>query len=147
MKVMLLSDVRKVGRKGEVKDVAEGYARNFLLANKLAEVATPAVLARLKQQQDKRQVEGKLARAHWERIAAELKGKPFTIKVKSSAGKLFGSIGPKEIAVELAKEGIELEEKCFAKTHIRTTGEHNILLALGEGVKAELKLIVEDLGE
>ncbi|HMN19483.1 MAG TPA: 50S ribosomal protein L9 [Candidatus Moranbacteria bacterium] len=144
MKVVLLSDVRKVGRKGEVREVAEGYARNFLLANKLAEVATPAVLARLKQQEDKRKVDTKLAQAHWEQVARKLAEKPLTIKAKAAAGNLFGSIGPKELTAHLAKEGINLEEKVFGKTHLRTLGEHRLEVVLGGAVKAVFKIIVEE---
>ena len=113
MKVILLADVDKIGKKDQVLEVKEGYGRNYLLARKLAVEATPANLKELKR---KKAAE---AKAEAEELAQKLKGATVTVSVKcGDGGRLFGAVTNKEIAERLEKEHklkidkrkIELEE-------------------------------------
>lgn len=119
MKVILLADVDKIGKKDQVLEVKEGYGRNYLLARKLAVEATPANLKELKRQEDIRAKKAAEAKAEAEELAQKLKGATVTVSVKcGEGGRLFGAVTNKEIAERLEKERklkidkrkIELEE-------------------------------------
>ena len=113
MKVILLEDVKSLGKKGQIVDVSDGYARNFILAKKLGLEATSKNLNDLKL---KKAHEDKLAAQRLQEakdFAAKLEGLQVTLKIKAGeGGKLFGSISSKEIA-EAAKEqlGLEIDKK------------------------------------
>jgi len=144
MKVIFLEDVKNVGKKGDIKEVAEGYARNFLLAKNLAELATTKTIevaeknkaAQVKIQQEEltrlKDLEGKLK-------SANLK-----IQGKGEKGKLFGSITVKNIVSVLSKAGFNVPEKnIHLKEHIKTIGEHEAEIDLGHGMKTKIKIVVE----
>ncbi|KKT94936.1 MAG: ribosomal protein L9, large subunit ribosomal protein L9, partial [Parcubacteria group bacterium GW2011_GWC1_45_14] len=97
MKVVLLQDVKKIGKKGEIKDVSDGYARNFLLAKGLGVAATPAAIEKVKQQENKQKQELEQKKDTVRKLASSLDGKAVTIKVKAKDGKLFGSVTAKDI--------------------------------------------------
>ena len=109
MKVILLEDVKSLGKKGQLVDVSDGYARNFILAKKLGLEATPKNLNDLKL---KKAHEDKLAAQRLQEakeFAAKLEGLQVTVKIKAGeGGKLFGSVSSKEIA-EAAKEELGLD--------------------------------------
>ena len=114
MKVILLSDVKKVGKKGEVKEVADGYATNFLIARGLAVKSSDKSEEILQKQKDQ---EAKDDEARKEKAIA-IKNKLDTIKlefkVKSKEGKVFNSISTKTICEELGKKGIHVDKrKCI----------------------------------
>ena len=143
MQVIFLQDVKNVGKRGQIKNVPDGYARNFLLARKLAAVATPAAIASAKQEDDKKKVQLALGKQSVQKLAAEIEGKKITIKARAKDGKLFGSITAKEIAQEIKKIGIEIAEKSIAADHIKELGEKKVTISLDFGVKATVILIVE----
>ena len=146
MKVIFLEDVRNVGRRYEVKDVADGYARNFLFPNKLAEPATPGALKKLEalkaaQEKDEREL---LARLH--EIARTLKETKLEFELKADkTGAVFGSVNKESILKALrdhgfiTKERVELE----LKYPIKEIGEHTVVVDLKKGVKAELRIVVK----
>lgn len=148
MKVILLEDVKKVGKKGEIVEVSDAYARNVLLRQKSAVEATGVNLNTLK-----------LQKANEEKVAAEnladakaLKEKiektTVVLKLKAGeGGKLFGAVSGKEIA-DAAKEqaGIEIDKKKIVMENaIRSVGDMSVTVKLHPQVKAELKVKVEAL--
>lgn len=143
MQVIFLQDVKNVGKKGQIKNVPDGYARNFLLARKLASVATPASVAHLKQEDDKKKMQISLEKQEIQKLASAIEGKRITIRARAKDGKLFGSITPKEIALEIKKNGLAIPEKAIAAEHIKDLGEKKIIISLDFGIKASIILVVE----
>lgn len=148
MEVILLEDVKNVGKKGDVVKVNDGYARNVLIKKKLGLEATGKNLNDLK-----------LRKANDDKIAAEnlaaareLAGKIEEAKIKiaikmGSGGKSFGSVSSKEIAEEVKKQ-LDLEvdkKKVQLKDAIKTPGDYDVKIKLHPQVTASLKVIVEGL--
>lgn len=144
MKVVLLQDVKSLGKKGDVCEVSEGYARNFLLGKKLAVEATAANLNTLK-----------LQKANADRIAAEqlaeaqataerLSAVTATVAIKAGEnGKTFGSVSAKEIAQALAEQGIEVDrKKIVLPDPIKEFGTFDIRIKLHKDVAAAVKVNV-----
>lgn len=145
MKVVLLADVKKVGKKGDVVDVSDGYARNFLLAKKLGVEATNAAIndVKLKKASDDRKRAEELAEA--KELGARLKEMSITLKMKAGeGGRTFGSISTKEIA-KAAKDQLELtldKKKMVLKEPIKSLGNHIITVKLHPKVTSELTVKV-----
>lgn len=139
MKIILLTEVKNLGKQGEIKEVAEGYARNFLLARKLADVATAEVITKAEKGKKEAAAQAAAARTALEKIAEKIKSRDFKIGAKAKGEKLFGSIGPREIAEVLKKEGFSMAEAgVLLKEHLKTTGVHKVTLDLGEGVRGTM---------
>jgi len=111
MKVILLKDVEKLGREGEIKEVAEGYARNFLLPQNFAKPATDQAIQEVELKKEKKTKSDQLELAEAQKIAEQLDGRELFIKVKEKEGKLFGSVNEKTIAKNFADEGLKVEPK------------------------------------
>ena len=148
MKVILLEDVKTVGKKGEVVDVNDGYARNCLLKKKLGIEATPKALndLKLKNANDEklRQEEYEAAQV----FAKEMEGKVVEVKLKSGKdGRTFGSISSKEIAEAAKKQlGYELDKKKMTMPEaIKSLGTYNIPIRIHPKVTAELKVKVTEM--
>jgi large subunit ribosomal protein L9 len=138
-----------VAKAGELKEVADGYARNFLLKTGSAEEATPANMSKFEAHKASEQYKFDTEKANAEQVAAKLKGKTLTIKEKAGAGgKLFGSIGTKEISALLKTEmSLEIDKKQLsADETIKAFGCYKIKAKLFKGVVAEFTLKVEELG-
>ncbi len=147
MKVILLEDVKSLGKKGQLVDVSDGYARNFILAKKLGLEATPKNLNDLKL---KKAHEDKLAAQRLQEakeFAAKLEGLQVTVKIKAGeGGKLFGSVSSKEIA-EAAKEQLGLDidkKKLVLQNQIKAIGTTSVAVKLHPQVTGELKVIVQE---
>ena len=147
MKVILLEDVKSLGKKGQLVDVSDGYARNFILAKKLGLEATPKTLNDLKL---KKAHEDKLAAQRLQEakeFAAKLEGLQVTVKIKAGeGGKLFGSVSSKEIA-EAAKEQLGLDidkKKLVLQNQIKAIGTTSVAVKLHPQVTGELKVIVQE---
>ena len=147
MEVILLQDVKALGKKGQVVKVNDGYARNFILPKKLGLEANSKNMNDLKLQKAN---EEKVAVEHLaaaKALAAELKDKEVVLSLKlGEGGKTFGSISSKEIA-EAAKSqlGYELDKKkIHLKDSIKTLGVHNVELKLHPQVVGELKVKVTE---
>ena len=144
MKVVLLQDVKALGKKGDVVEVSEGYARNFLLTKKYAVEATPANLNTLKLQKanaDKIAAE-QLAEA--KDIAAKLEKVSVSVAIKAGEnGKTFGSVSSKEIAQELEKQGLEVDKKKIVLPDpIKEFGKYEVKVKLHKDVQANVKVNV-----
>lgn len=144
MKVVLLADVKKIGKKGEIKDVSDGYARNFLLAKKLAEIATPVAVAQVAKQEAQRKAEEAQQLEQQKKQLVSLKGVDVVLKAKSKGGRLFGSITPKNVAAALMQAGHVVSEKAISAGHIKELGKHEVKIDFGQGLKTTIILIVEE---
>ncbi|GMQ62999.1 50S ribosomal protein L9 [Vallitalea maricola] len=148
MKVILLEDVKKVGKKGDLVNTSDGYARNFLFPKKLAVEATKSSIndMKLKKQSEMRRQEELLEQA--KELAKEIKGSEVTIKVKAGdGGRIFGSVSTKEIT-KAAKEQLSFDidkKKMQLKEPIKSLGTHIIPIKLNAKVKTELKVKVQEL--
>ncbi|KLO24868.1 50S ribosomal protein L9 [Marinitoga sp. 1155] len=148
MKVMLLKDVAKVGKKGEIVKVSDGYGRNYLIPRKLAVEAKEGEIKHVKKIQEiKKEVKQKRKEKN-EKLLKQLQERVYKIKIKSgSNGKLFGSITANDIA-KLIKEStnIDFDKRWFAeKVNIKEIGLYTLKIKLPEGVKGDIKLKVEPL--
>lgn len=144
MKIILLADVKNLGRKGEVKETSDGYARNFLFPKKLAQTATPEIVKQAEAQEKQRREKEAEEIGKKKKLAESLHGKKFVLKAKDKKGKLFGSITAKQISEKLAENGFVIWEKCLnISKPIKELGEHKIKIDLGDGIVAEFDLIVE----
>lgn len=148
MKVILQQDIRGKGKKGQMIEVSDGYARNYMLPRKLAVEATVDNVNTMrmtdKANQEKRQKEREEAFA----ISQRLKSVEVVLRAKGGgAGRLFGSVTSQEIAEAVKKqEGIELDKrKIVLDEQIKTVGTYTIRVKLGYEITAELKLKVEEL--
>jgi len=147
MKVILLKDVKGVGKKGDVINAADGYARNFLLPRKLAEQATD-VSMHILQNQKETERRKKLAEVEAaQMLASELKGKEITLTVKSGEnGRLFGSITGKDIAEELNKQtGLDIDKKKIVVDNIRQLGGYEVEVKLYPEISTKIKVIIKGL--
>ena len=147
MKVILLQDIKGVGKKDQVINANDGYARNYLFPKKLAVEANAGNLTNLKSKQDSNQYRKDLQKEEAIKIADKLKGLTVQIKVKAGEnGKIFGGVTSKEIAENLkTQHGIEIEKKKIILTEtIKTLGTVNVDIKLYEGVTAKLKVQVVD---
>lgn len=140
MKVILKADVKKVGKKGQLVDVSDGYARNFLIAKGLAVQATERSMEILDNQKE----EARLREKELEKKAIELKEKLATMKfefrVKSGKeGRVFGSVSTKQIVSECAKRGITIDKKKIIDTQpISSLGTTRVKVELYKNVIGEI---------
>lgn len=147
MKVIFLQDVKDVATRGEVKDVADGYARNFLLPHQLATLATKEALDALEAERRAREkdAEDDLARA--EALAAKLDGFEVMIRSKASpSGTLYAAITPERVAEELNRRGFRVNRDAVtlaAGVALKEPGEYEATVQLDHGLEADIKVIVE----
>jgi len=146
MKVILLQDVRGQGKKGELIDAAEGYARNFLLPRKLAVPATPDAINTMKLRDSAKRREEAENRAAAVAAADALRGKTIRIAAKGGAGgKLFGAVTGKEISEALgAQLGVEVAKQQLVLDPIKTFGAHEVKAKLGYEVSASFSVEVTE---
>lgn len=146
MKVVLLQDVKSLGKKGELVSVSDGYARNFLFPKALAKEANAQAMNELKnaEQSKKYKLDTQIAAA--QKAKAELEGSKFVIKAKAGeSGKLFGSITPKEISAEIKRQkSLDVDKRRIVlKDDIKTLGEYEAEIKLYSGISAEVTIAVE----
>lgn len=143
MKVILLQDVRGIGRKYDIKEVSDGYARNFLIVRKLAEAAVPATINKLKVQKENWEKQTVDLREKLKKIQETLEDNPLIFKLKmGNKGNVFGSITKKEIEDKL-KELDKTPVGVVIKESIKILGDHQIEIDFGRGVRGDVKLRVE----
>ena len=147
MKVILLADVKKVGKKDQTVEVSDGYANNFLFPRHLAVPLSKKSAEVLENQQEERKEQAAKMKADAEELAKKLEGITLTFKVKTGReGKLFGAVSLKQIAEELAKLGIEIDKRKFVdKGPLDELGYYHIGVELYKGVIG--KVHVEIKGE
>ncbi|MBR5806028.1 MAG: 50S ribosomal protein L9 [Oscillospiraceae bacterium] len=146
MKVVLLQDVKDIGKKDQVVNVSDGYARNFLLPRKLAKEATTAAMNDVKAKES--------AKAHHKReevkaaneLKAKLDGKEVTIKAKAGKeGKLFGAVTSKDVAAALkAQHKMDIDKKKIVMKDIKTFSRVDVEIKIYPEIQAKITVIVEE---
>lgn len=145
MKVILQKDVKNLGKVGELLNVADGYARNFLFPRKLAQEATEKRVSEWEHLKRVAEIQKKKANAEREALLGKMKG--ISVKFKSSAGdsdKLFGAITTADISKELEKLGFSIDRRdIHLEEPIKMLGQHKATIKLGEGLQSDLQVVVE----
>ncbi|MDU5107323.1 MULTISPECIES: 50S ribosomal protein L9 [unclassified Clostridium] len=143
MKVILLQDVKKLGKKGDVIEASDGYARNFLFPRKLAEEATNANMHVLnaKKENERKKKLAELEAA--QKLAADLKGKEVKIEAKGNNGRLFGAITSKDVAELINKEyKLSIDKKKIVMDTIKVAGSYDIEIKLYPEVSTKMKVTI-----
>lgn len=146
MKVILLSDIKNVGKKDEILNANDGYARNFLFPKKLAVEATPDNLKKLKDRKDSQAHKKELDKEQATKTAEKINKLELNLKVKAGEnGKIFGGITAKEISEELKKQSnIEVDKKKIVLAeNIKTIGRFSVDIKLYEGITAKLTIDIK----
>lgn len=145
MKVILQQDVKKVGSKGDVVEVSEGYGRNFLLPKKLAVEATAANLETAKQKANSAARKKQQAADEARLLAAQLEKVSVKVAVRiGEGGKLFGSVTGKDVADALAKEhGIDVDRrKISLKSEVTGAGEYEAVIKVHPEIQSTIRVLV-----
>ena len=144
MRVILKRDVKGLGREGDMKEVKDGYARNFLLPSGAAMVADRGAIANWERHRDKREERERNVRSDAEAAAERLRGLTLEVPVKAGErGRLFGAVTSHQIADLIHREGIELDRHALhLREPIKTLGEHRIDVRLMPGVEATVTVNV-----
>ena len=143
MKVILLDNIKGVGKKDEIINASDGYARNFLFPKKLAVEANNENLSKLKSKKQSEQYKKDVDKANAEKMAKQLDDITLSIKVKAGEnGKIFGGVTSKEISEELNKQyKLEIDKKKIVlNENIKNIGSFDITVKLYEGVTGKLKV-------
>ncbi len=145
MKVILTQDIKSVGKKGQIIDASDGYARNFLLPKKMAVLADATNLNELKTKQDANKYKRDMTMANAKELSEKMKDYELVFKIKAGEnGKTFGSVTAKDIAEQLNKKYfVEVDKKkvCLDDA-IKTLGVFNIEIKLFEGISGFIKVNV-----
>ena len=146
MKVILLQDVKGKGKKGQMLEVSDGYARNFMLPKKMAIEATPDAINTMRM--NDKATQERIAREKAEALATSKKLREMTVVVKAKgggAGRLFGSVTNAEIADALAKQGVKLDKrKIVLNETIKSVGTYTATCKLGYEINAPLTVKIEE---
>ena len=148
MKVILTADVASLGKSGDLKDVAEGYARNFLIARRLAVPATGGAYRAWQHDVASREEKRKREREEAEIAAQRISSTTLTMGVKvGEGGKLYGSITAKDIADALGRRGIVVDRhKIDLEEPLKTLGTYRVAIKVMPGVVPEVTVVVEPKG-
>jgi len=147
MKVLLIKDVKSLGKKGEIKEVKDGYGQNFLIGKGMAKLATPDVVENWKAEHARMEQELKDTLARLAKEEKELGEKNIIIKKKLAPAGIQGSVGKDDIAKAIKEQmNIEIDKKIVElKKALKTVGEHKVDIKLGHGIHATVT--VEIVGE
>lgn len=145
MKVIFLKDVKNVAKANEIKEVKEGYARNYLFKNNLAVEATKENLDKLNKKLEKIAATEEQRLLNAKKLAEQLKTVEVKMKKKAGEkGRLFGAITSSDLADEVNKFGIQLDKKLIdMKNPIKEVGIHIVDVNIYKGIKGQLKVVVD----
>lgn len=148
IRILLKKDVRGIGRKGEIKNVADGYFRNFLMPHDLALPVTDQVLKKVEEEMKQKETAKAKNKSAAEKLAEKLRDYSITIKsTMDEKGHLFGSVTADIIEQELKKKGFDIKElhgKVVTDKPLKMKGVHRAVLQFPEGVTAECTVIIEN---
>jgi len=144
MKVILKHDVKGLGREGDLKEVKDGYARNFLLPTGKAVMADTGALKNWERHREERDERDRAEKADAEAIAEKLRELKIEIGVKAGErNRLFGSVTNREIAEMIAREGISIDRHAIhLREPIKTVGDHRVDVRLGHGIDTQVTVTV-----
>lgn len=142
MKIIFLKDVKKQGKKGEIKEVKDGYAMNFLVKNGYAVPATSTGVNRLKKEQAEAELQESLKIKDCEQMKEQLEKMTIEIPVKTGEmDRVFGSVSSKQIVTELQKKGMKIDKKMVSMSDSLTSlGVHEVTLVLHKQVSVTIKV-------
>ena len=146
MKVILLQDVRGKGKKGQMLEVSDGYARNYMLPRKIAMEATPDAVNTMRMNDKATQERQARERAEAMKLAKRMKAMTLTVYAKGGvAGRLFGSVTSQEIADALQAQGITLDKrKIVMDDPIKNVGTYTVRCKLGYEITAQLTVQIQE---
>ncbi len=144
MKVILKKDVQNLGNMGDVKEISDGYARNFLIPGGYAEVATKNLIVKSEEEKIKRSKKAEEDLKMAEEIVSKIEGTSITLKNKADEkGKLYAAVKEEEVSEELISKGFNLEKgKVIIKEPIKELGEYEIIIDFAHGLEAKVNLTV-----
>ena len=141
MKVVLLKDVKGTGKKGEIKEVADGFAKNFLFKQNLAKEATKSALAESQIKQNANAYHKEMERQEALTLAKQIEGKTVVVKIRCGEnGKTFGSVTAKEVADGLEKMGIILDRRKIELEPIKAIGTYTVTAKVYPGISAKFNV-------
>jgi large subunit ribosomal protein L9 len=147
MKVVFLQDLSSKGKRGEIKEVADGYAKNFLIPRRLALPATPSAIKMAKSQREENaKIQARLQKELGE-MAEQIEGKEIYFEAKvGEKGRIHGSITSAHIAEELSKSlNLEIEKKKINLDEpLRRVGVHEVKINLGKGLEPLIKVVIRE---
>ncbi|MBI2097249.1 MAG: 50S ribosomal protein L9 [Candidatus Sungbacteria bacterium] len=148
MRVIFLKDVPQVAKKGEVKNVADGYGRNFLMARGLAKEATPGAVAELEAGEKQERVKLQLEKEKYRELEKKLSNLTLSFALKlGEGGETFGSVSAAKIIEALAARGIKIGKEHLLLTHsLKTLGVHDVEVRFPHQVTAMVKVEIEKAG-
>ena len=144
MKVLLCQDVEKLGWLGDVVEVATGYARNYLLSQGLAKIATEANIKAIAEEKARRAEQRTQQMTRLEETAAAVEGAEVVIAAKANEqGNLFGSVTQRDIVANLREQGFEVTERQMQLSeHIKQVGTHTVTLKFADDLTATISVVV-----
>lgn len=143
MKVILIKDVKGLGKAGEVKEVKNGYGFNYLLPEGLADLATEGALKQAKRFIAKRQQETAETQEEYKKLAQSLSGKKVAIVSKAENGKLFGSVAGEEVAQALEAMSIKVDKNVLELDKpLKEVGTFPVTADFGHGIKASFEVSI-----
>lgn len=145
MKIILLKDVAKLGKKFEIKDVADGYAKNFLLPQGLVEMATAEKIKSIEMRRSALEREKQAQKEDFERQAKQMAGWKLEFSLKVGDDKsVFGAISENEIAERLKEKGISITlDQVKMEKHLKDLGEHIVKIKFSPEIEADLKIVIK----
>ncbi|MFA6522280.1 MAG: 50S ribosomal protein L9 [Patescibacteria group bacterium] len=144
MKIILMEDVKELGHKGEVVEASEGYVRNFLFPQHFAVEASEEALRALREKEKAQGRREKKQENEEKKLATSLEGREFVITAKTDHGKLYGSIGKKEVASALKKAGFAISEEWITFAPQKEVGSAEALVSFPSGFEAAVTIVIED---
>ena len=144
MKVILMADVKDLGKKGELVNVSDGYGKNYLIPRKLAKIADASAMNELRNKEAATAYRIAQEKAAAERNAKLMEGKTIAVKANAGAnGRLFGSVTSKELAERIKEEfGVEVEKKKIISEDIRQYGTYGFTVKLYQGIQVQMFVFV-----
>lgn len=146
MQVILNQDIKELGKKGELVNVSDGYAKNYLIPRKLAVTADATAMNELKNRESSKAHKLAVEKANAEAAAEKINGKTVNLTARAGTnGRLFGSVTTKDIAEKLKSDfGVAVDKKCLTVEDIRSCGTYECTVKVYTGIVAKIKVMVTE---